>query len=180
MKNHPLLVVYRSLRQLGGGAAHFSWKNVGQCITRPNGRTYKVFRQVVMKRSPVRPSQAGGVFCVWFHAKTGPAATIAMSWLTTLFFVGMEGFRSKTWLYDEESGEFGGIYEWDTLEQAQAYGVSFAMKLSALRAVPHLFSKEAYPMSDPRLRLHQAIRLEPDDEDGNGLLGAAGTGKIVS
>ncbi|KAA3664318.1 MAG: hypothetical protein DWQ04_06330 [Chloroflexi bacterium] len=30
----------------------------------------------------------------------------------------MPGFRSKLWLRNKETGEFGGIYEWDTEEDA--------------------------------------------------------------
>lgn len=161
MKEHPVSVIFNSIHVLSQGDARFGWQHLGKTITRPTGRSYRIFRQVVMKLRPGRPQQAGAVFCVWFNTRTPPAVTIAMSWLTLLFFSGMRGFRSKIWLYDEASGEFGGIYEWDTLEQAEAYGRSFAMKLSALRSVPEQFSKEVYPITDPRVAMHQAFRLEP-------------------
>ncbi len=161
MKEYPFPVIWRSIKLLSSGQAHFSWQNVGQMVTRPSGRSYKIFRQVVMKPQPGRPQQAAAVFCVWFNTRTSPAVTIASSWLTLLFFSGMQGFRSKTWLYDEDSGEFGGIYEWDTLEQAEEYGRSFAMRMSALRSVPGMFSKESYPIDDPRTAMHAAVRLEP-------------------
>jgi hypothetical protein len=52
------------------------------------------------------------------------------------FIVAQPGFRSKTWLLGRESGEFQGIYEWDTVASAENYWTSFPMKLMKKRAVP--------------------------------------------
>ena len=160
MKEHFLPVIWRSRRLLKSGKAAFHWENLGGLVTRDNGRTYRIFRQVMMDIPTDRPRLAGGVFCVWFTAKTSPATTIALSWKTINLFFGMRGFRSKTWVYDEVHNEFGGIYEWDTLEQAMAYRESFAMKLSSLRAVPGLFSTEVFPLEDEQTMRHAAYRME--------------------
>jgi hypothetical protein len=157
MKEQPIPVIYRSLRMLAKDQAQFIWQNLGETITRYDGRGFKIFRQVVMKPQEGQPSQPGAVFCVWFYTRTSPAVTVAMSWLTLFCFAGMKGFRSKIWLYDEASGEFGGIYEWDTLEQAEEYGKSFAMKLSSLRSIPGKFRKEAFLFNDPRSTMHRAV-----------------------
>jgi hypothetical protein len=155
MSNHPLPVIFRSIRLLRQAKARFSYQNLGQIVTTESGRSYKIFRQVTLPAS----GEPQGVFRVWFTAKASASFTIAMSWLTIFLFLGMSGFRAKTWLYDEASHEFGGIYEWDTLEQAQAYGRSYAMHLSKMRSLPGKFSGEAFAMSDPRAAIHQPVRL---------------------
>ncbi|MBM3940875.1 MAG: hypothetical protein FJ318_08345 [SAR202 cluster bacterium] len=40
--------------------------------------------------------------------------------VTTPFFVGLPGFRSKWWLVDVVTGDYAGLYQWDTVEQARA------------------------------------------------------------
>jgi hypothetical protein len=163
MKEHLFPVIWRSIHILAKGNLQFHWQNLGTVIQRPDGQSYRIFRQGIFKLQPDRPLHAGAVFCVWFHAKTPPAVTVATSWLTLLFIAGMRGLRSKIWLYNAESGEFGGIYEWDTLEQAQEYGRSFAMRLSALRSIPGMFQIEAFPITDPRAAMHQTVRIEAGD-----------------
>ena len=158
MKEYPLPVIFRSLRLLFKGQVRLIRLQLGKTITRSDGRGFQIFRQAVIKPRSGQTAQSGALFLVWFFAHTSPAVTIAMSWLTLLLFAGMHGFRSKTWLFDEASGEFGGIYEWDTLEQAEEYGRSFAMALSSRRSIPGMFRKEAFLMSDPRAAIHQAVR----------------------
>ena len=46
------------------------------------------------------------------------------------------------WALGRESGEFQGIYEWDTVASAENYWTSFPMKLMKRRAVPESLSYE--------------------------------------
>lgn len=66
------------------------------------------------------------------------------------FFLGMQGFHSKLWLINDETGDFGGIYEWTTERDAERYATSFAMRLSKMRSVPGSFSGEFFSVDDPR------------------------------
>src|SRR3954468_9277796 len=52
--------------------------------------------------------------------------------ITTPFFVGIRGFRSKLWLVDPETGDFAGLYEWDDADTARAYAEGLARILRAL------------------------------------------------
>jgi hypothetical protein len=52
------------------------------------------------------------------------------------FIVAQPGFRSKMWAMDRQSGEFQGVYEWDTVASAEAYWTSFPMRLMKRRSVP--------------------------------------------
>jgi hypothetical protein len=159
MSNSPLPVIVRSIGLLRSGRACFSYLHLGEEVFREDGRAFKIFRQVVIIPLPAAPAQPGGVFRVWFRARASAPFTIATSWPAMLLFLGMQGLRAKTWLYDEAGNEFGGIYEWDTLEQAAAYGRSYAMHLSKSRSLPGQFSGEVFAPTDPRAAAHQAVRL---------------------
>ena len=52
------------------------------------------------------------------------------------FIIGAPGFRSKRWMLGQETGEFQGVYEWDTMAAAEAYMTSFAIRLMKRRAIP--------------------------------------------
>lgn len=76
-----------------------------------------------------------------------------LSYLTLFGFLGMPGFRSKLWLFNPETGEFGGIYEWDTVEDADNYDKSYAMRFSKWRSIPGKFWTDVFPQNDPRARV---------------------------
>ena len=52
--------------------------------------------------------------------------------VTTPFFVGLRGFRSKLWMVDPDTGDFAGLYQWDGEGLARAYAEGLARVLSAL------------------------------------------------
>jgi hypothetical protein len=52
------------------------------------------------------------------------------------FFIGLPGFRSKLWMADVATGDCQGLYEWDTVQDAETYAHSFAMKFMMMRSVP--------------------------------------------
>jgi hypothetical protein len=54
--------------------------------------------------------------------------------VTTPFFVGVRGFRSKLWMVDPATGDFAGLYEWDDAVSARAYAERLARVLRALSA----------------------------------------------
>ena len=63
-----------------------------------------------------------------------PRQNKLFSLLPVPFFVGLPGFRSKLWMLNEASGDFQGIYEWDSVEHAKNYADSFAMKFMTMRS----------------------------------------------
>jgi hypothetical protein len=52
--------------------------------------------------------------------------------LTTPFFVGLAGFRSKLWMVDRSTGDFAGLYQWDGQADAIAYAEGLSKILRAL------------------------------------------------
>lgn len=106
MKPSPLAVLPKSIALLLSGRPRFPKDRVGAVLTTEDGRKYTIFREVLL--DPDRPREPQGVFRVWFHTRMSPRNTIRMSYLTILGFLGFPGFRSKLWLIDEATGDFGG------------------------------------------------------------------------
>jgi hypothetical protein len=162
MKYNPVYVLLRSIGLLLGGRAHFPKERVGEILVREDGQKFTVFRHVVMAAGEDQRPVPDGVFRVWFSTKATKSQTIRLSYFTVLGFLGMPGFRSKLWLYNEETGEFGGIYEWDTVEEAHHYDTSYAMKFSQWRSLPGKFRTDVFAQADSRSRVHrlQEARVE--------------------
>ncbi len=159
MKYNPIYVLFRSAGLLLGSRARFPKDRVGETIIREDGQEFTVFRQVVMRTNSEQPAVPDGVFRVWFSTKAAPKNTVRLSYMTVFGFLGLPGFRSKLWLYNEKTGEFGGIYEWDTVEDAHNYDTSYAMKFSRWRSLPGKFRTDVFPQSDSRASVHRI--LEP-------------------
>lgn len=153
MKFNPIFVILKTIGLLLMGRVRFPKKQVGTTIV-VEGKEYTIFRQVVMKPKVTQPEVPEGVFRVWFSTKMSVSGAIRFSMLTLLGFIGLPGFRSKLWVVNKNTGEFGGIYEWDTVQDAYNYDKSYAMKFSKWRSVPGRFKTEVFPISDLRSLVH--------------------------
>ena len=92
-----------------------------------DGQLYVPFRETVATGSR-RAGVAPAVLQPRFRLRgTGRPGSIRhrVFWrvciVTTPFFVGVEGFRSKLWMYDPETGSYAGLYDWDDPDAAEAY-----------------------------------------------------------
>jgi hypothetical protein len=108
---------------------------VGKRITLDDGE-WLVLRELVLTVSAEYPA-AEAIFRPRFHVKgMSPAVNEWFSWLPIPFFAGLPGFRRKLWLLDPASGDFSGYYEWQTIEDADIYAHSFAMRFMTNRSIP--------------------------------------------
>lgn len=148
----------RGFGLLLSGAISFPKERRNEVIEIEDKRRFRVFNNAV--RDPKGKPPVAGVFRVWFHSRTSPGFTMFYTNFMMPFFLGMPGFRSKLWLINDETGDFGGIYEWDTVEDAGRYASSFAMRLSKMRSVPGSFSAEFFSVSDPRAETGRTARAE--------------------
>ena len=133
------------------GRLHFSRERVGKTISLPDGTTATIFREVHVAAGPGQAARPGAQFHVRFHlAGMAPALNKVFSWLPVPFFVGLPGFRSKLWLLDEATGDFHGLYQWETPVAAERYAHSFALRFMTARSVPGSLSYTITPLvADP-------------------------------
>jgi hypothetical protein len=116
---------------------HFPRDRRGQRVTNLDGRPCTVVMQGTIDPAAGEPARPAGLFRVRFHLKCmSPAANRLFLHLPVPLLMGLPGFRSKLWLYDEETGDFQGRYEWDTIADAQRYAHSFAVKFMTWRSLP--------------------------------------------
>lgn len=155
MKYNPLYVIPKSFLMLIAGKTSFPKDRVGEIITRDDDVKFRVFREIQIKIKKDRPAIPDGIFQVWFSTKAEPEKTIKLSKMTLFGFLGLPGFRSKLWLINDATNEFGGIYEWGSVKEADNYDKSYAMKFSHWRSLPGKFRTVVFPQSDERARVHR-------------------------
>lgn len=152
MKPNPLKSFIRANVYLLSGRLHFPRERIGEKIRVDDGTEFTIFRQAYLE--PPRSyggKTPGARFKVRFHVeKMPPKVNKVFSLFTIPFFVGLVGFRSKIWLLDETSGDWMGIYEWQTVEDARSYSKSFAMRFMTNRSVEGSVSFEIEPIRNAR------------------------------
>ena len=123
---------------------HFPKNCLHKTITMEDRKQFKVFRHAVM--STKLNGQNAAIFKVRFHlAGMSPEKNKPFSVIPMLFILGLPGFRAKLWTLNEKNGDFQGIYQWDSLKDAQNYANSFALTFMTSRSVPGSVSYEIIP-----------------------------------
>ena len=123
------------------GRIHFPKDRLGETVN--EGEDFEIFRHMTLDLGKDQPEKPGAIFKVRFQfASMSPEMNKRTSRIPIPFIVAQPGFRSKMWALGRESGEFLGIYEWDTVASAENYWISFPMKLMKRRAVPESLSYE--------------------------------------
>jgi hypothetical protein len=104
-----------------------------------DGREYTPFRHTRRSTALWSSTQPPAVLQPRFHLAALPARRRTLHALfrvvcivTTPFFVGLPGFRSKLWMVDPTTGDFAGLYEWDDAATARAYADGLAKVLRLL------------------------------------------------
>ena len=130
----PFSSVVRAIYLLMQRRIHFQKDRLGDTIG--EGEELEIFRHMTLDPGKDQPEKPGAIFKVRFRfASMSPEMNIRTSLIPIPFIVTQPGFRSKMWALSRESGEFQGIYEWDTVTSAENYWTSFPMKLMKRRAV---------------------------------------------
>jgi len=123
---------------------HFPKEYTDKTIIMKDKQQFKIFRHALM--STRQNGENPAVFKVKFHlASMSPERNIRYSLIPMLFILGLPGFRAKFWTLNESNGDFQGIYQWDTLEDAKNYTNSFALNFMTSRSVPGSVSYEIIP-----------------------------------
>jgi hypothetical protein len=126
------------------GRVHFPRESIGEVLG-GDEEDYRVFRKMVVDPAGAQPAQPGARFEVNFSfARFSPAANRRLSRIPMPLIAAQPGFRSKTWMLGQETGAFKGVYEWDTIDDAEDYWTSFPMRLMKRRAVPETLTREIH------------------------------------
>ena len=140
----PVLLA-RATRFRLSGRIHFPRDCIGDLHHEP-GEDFVVFRKMVLDPSDEQPEEPQALFKVRFRfAKLSAAANKRLSLIPAPFIAAQPGFRSKTWMLGRDTGCFQGVYEWDSIAEAEAYATSFPLRLMKKRAVPGSVTYEVVP-----------------------------------
>jgi len=125
-----------AVSDLLGGTTRCVAERVGMTLRTSDGRTYVPFRHTRKDASRWSTSSSPAVLQPRFHLTVlAPRRTRlhqlfrVLCIITTPFFVGLPGFRSKLWMVDPATGDFAGLYEWDDAVTARAYAEGLAKVL---------------------------------------------------
>lgn len=139
---NPFRLLLRALRLWFGRRVHFR-RALSDCQLVDGGEKFVAFRKVLVTPEDQRGSQRGAIFRVRFRFKNlSSKANRRLSLIPIPFILAQPGFRSKTWLLGEQTGDFIGLYEFDSVADADAYWDSLPLRLMRRRAAPDSLSYE--------------------------------------
>jgi hypothetical protein len=143
LKANPIAGFLRTAMLFFTGKIGFVETSIGQEFTMEDGEKFEVFRHVIIRSSNKEINKPQAVFTIRFQLKN---MTIEknkkFSRIPMLVFMGFHGFRSKLWMLNEETEVFQGVYEWDTLQDAERYSKSIALRFMTRRSVEGSVSYE--------------------------------------
>jgi hypothetical protein len=142
MSFNPVYTLIQTLTGIATGKIRFKKERNGETVQMLNGHRFTVFRHAVW-RSKIEKGNEPAVFCVRFHVLgMSPEMNMKFSLILMLFILGLPGFREKYWMINRRNGDFQGLYEWASEEDAKNYVDSFAMKFMTKRSVQGSLSYE--------------------------------------
>jgi hypothetical protein len=128
-----------------GGRVNFPTEHVGESLIMEDGQTFVVFRRLIINNQN-KGADGVAVFKVRFKFKSLKSGTNKnLSMIPVPFLIGMKGFNEKYWSFNENTGYFQGIYQWESKELAEKYPDSFIYKLMTKRAAPGTLLYEIIP-----------------------------------
>ena len=135
MNTNPVFGFVRTVLLFITLSVNFVRKDVGRTITMEDGQSFRIFRHVRIRSA--NPKPPAGVFVVRFKPDHMTIdQNIWFSLLPMMVFMGFHGFREKYWCVNDESGLCQGVYAWQTVEDAENYSKSIAMRFMTKRSDP--------------------------------------------
>ena len=136
MKTNPLIGFLRTAMLFITGNIKFDNASIGEIFTMDDGERFKVFRHVIIRPANKNIGDPQAVFMIRFLPENMTVEqNKRFSRIPMLIFMGFHGFRSKYWMVNEETGLCQGVYEWDTLQDAERYSKSIALRFITKRSV---------------------------------------------
>lgn len=133
----PWRALLNTLGNFVSGRVHFPRRRIGEVIAMDDGQRFEIFRQAIVDRKDGKQTIPGARFIVRFHlANMSPEMNKPFSLIPMPFCIGVPGFRAKLWTLNVENGDFQGVYEFETVRDAENYADSFAVRFMTKRSVP--------------------------------------------
>jgi hypothetical protein len=124
----------RTLFLFLAGKVRFMARSKGRRLVMEDGEEFEVFRHVrIVGKTNALPE---AVFVVRFQPYMSSEKNIIFSLLPMMIFMGFRGFREKFWAVDRKTGLCQGLYEWQTVKDAENYSKSIAVRFMSGRSVP--------------------------------------------
>lgn len=135
MNTNPIRGFVRTILLFLTLRVNFLREDVGRTITMEDGKTFRIFRHVRIRTADLE--QPEGVFIVRFKPNHMTVnQNIRFSLLPMMVIMGFHGFREKYWCVNDETGLCQGVYAWQTVEDADNYSKSIAMRFMTNRSDP--------------------------------------------
>ena len=137
MNTNPLVGFLRTVLLYLTGRVKYIKSSIGKEFIMDDGKKFAVFRHIIISQTGKKHTKPQAVFIIRFQPKNITAEeNKKFSRIPMMVFMGFHGFRSKYWMVDETTGVCRGVYEWDTLQDAENYSKSVAVRFITKRSVP--------------------------------------------
>ncbi len=145
MSQIPPILLLRALGLWARGRVSFR-SDLADDRLEDHGEVFDAFRKVAIKPTSDQPTRPGAVYRVRFRFRNlSVAANRRLSLIPIPLIIAQPGFRSKTWLLGRQTGDFIGLYQFDTVDCAEAYWNSLPLRMMRRRAAPGSLSHEVVP-----------------------------------
>jgi hypothetical protein len=134
----PLNPITSTIKTIGfavTGRLHLPAEHIGNIVTSAEGEGFTIFREVVVDPTSDQPGHPGAILTIHFKVTNmSPQLNQLYSLVPLPLYIGYPGFRSKLFTINGEDCQ--SIYAWDSVQEAQNYVNSVALKTILMRAVP--------------------------------------------
>lgn len=143
---NPLICFFITLGNFLRGRIHFSKEDIGKTLRMDDGQRFTIFRHVTLDGSTSNSAEILAVFIVRFKfAKLSQQANKIASLIPIPLIVGFPGFRDKIWMVNEETGDWQGVYQWESEKVVEDYQQSFVLGIMNRRAIQASLSSTILP-----------------------------------
>jgi len=143
VRHFPLVCLVVAVVQTLLGRLRLHHQYVGRALEMDDGRRFRVFRHLSLRSNG---GVAPAILVVRFKFKR---FSQRVNQLLSLFPIpltgGFPGFRHKLWMVDEETGDWQGVYEWESAEAVELDRRSFVLGVMNRRADPESISFTVVP-----------------------------------
>lgn len=127
------------------GRLRFRRRLVGRELVMDDGRRFRVFRHLSLRSSN---GVAPAVLVVRFRFATfSQRVNRLLSLVPVPLIGGFPGFQVKLWMVDEETGDWQGVYQWESAAAVELYRRSFVLGMMNRRAAPGSLTTTVIPQT---------------------------------